>query len=103
MVVKKDGRREAFDRTKLVAGLNRACEKRPVPTKALTDLVNEIEQLVQDSPEREIEARAIGERVMLRLKALDQVAYVRFASVYRQFEDVQAFLSELKDLLQTRQ
>lgn len=103
MVVKKDGRREAFDRTKLVGGLNRACEKRPVPTKALTDLVDEIEQLVQDSPDREIEARAIGERVMSRLKQLDQVAYVRFASVYRQFEDVQAFLSELKDLLQTRQ
>jgi len=102
LVIKKDGRREAFDRGKLVAGLHRACEKRPVSAKALTALVEEIEQLVQDSPDREIDASAIGERVMARLKELDKVAYVRFASVYRQFEDVQEFMIELRDLLETR-
>jgi transcriptional repressor NrdR len=102
LVIKKDGRREAFDRSKLVAGLHRACEKRPVSAKALTTLVDEIEQMVQDSPDREVEGRVIGERVMQRLKELDKVAYVRFASVYRQFEDVQEFMAELRDLLETR-
>ena len=102
LVVKKDGRREAFDRTKLTAGLHRACEKRPVPAKALTRLADEIEQLVQDSPDREIDGRIIGEKVMQRLKELDKVAYVRFASVYRQFEDAQEFMAELRDLLETR-
>jgi len=101
-VVKKDGRREAFERQKLMAGLHRACEKRPVSTKTLTQLVDEIEQMVQDSPDREVEARAIGEKVMERLKELDKVAYVRFASVYRQFEDAQEFMAELRDLLETR-
>jgi len=102
LVIKKDGRREAFDRQKLTAGLHRACEKRPVPAKALTELVDEIEQLVQDSPDREVEASLIGEKVMARLKELDKVAYVRFASVYRQFEDAQEFMAELRDLLETR-
>ena len=102
LVIKKDGRREAFDRGKLMAGLHRACEKRPVSAKALSDLVDEVEQLVQDSPDREIETRVIGGRVMERLKELDKVAYVRFASVYRQFEDVQEFMTELRDLLETR-
>ncbi len=101
-VVKKDGRREAFDRHKLMAGLHRACEKRPISAKALTGLVDEIEQMVQDSPEREVEASAIGERVMERLRELDKVAFVRFASVYRQFEDVHEFMTELRDLLGTR-
>ena len=101
-VVKKDGRREALDRGKLMAGLHRACEKRPVSAKALAALVDEVEQLVQDSQEREVETRAIGELVMERLKDLDKVAYVRFASVYRQFEDVQEFMAELRDLLGTR-
>jgi transcriptional repressor NrdR len=101
-VIKKDGRREAFDRGKLMAGLHRACEKRPVSAKALAGLVDEIEQRVQDSPDRELEARAIGERVMERLKELDKVAYVRFASVYRRFEDAQEFMAELRDLLETR-
>jgi transcriptional repressor NrdR len=101
-VIKKDGRREAFDRGKLMAGLHRACEKRPVAAKALSGLVDEIEQRVQDSPDRELEARAIGERVMERLKELDKVAYVRFASVYRRFEDAQEFMAELRDLLETR-
>jgi transcriptional repressor NrdR len=102
LVIKKDGRREAFDRTKLMAGLHRACEKRPVSAKALTGLVDEIEQLVQDSADRELDARVIGEKVMARLKELDKVAYVRFASVYRQFEDAQEFMAELRDLLETR-
>ena len=101
-VIKKDGRREPFDRAKLLAGLHRACEKRPVPGKALQAIVDEIESLVQDSPDREIEARAIGEKVMARLRELDKVAYVRFASVYRQFEDVEEFMAELRDLLGTR-
>ena len=101
-VIKKDGRREPFDRAKLLAGLHRACEKRPVPAKALAAIVDEIESLVQDSPDREIEARAIGEKVMARLRELDKVAYVRFASVYRQFEDVEEFMAELRDLLGTR-
>jgi transcriptional repressor NrdR len=102
LVIKKDGRREVFDRSKLMAGLHRACEKRPVSAKALTRLVDEIEQMVQDSADRELEANVIGEKVMEGLKALDKVAYVRFASVYRQFEDAQEFMAELRDLLETR-
>jgi transcriptional repressor NrdR len=98
-VVKKDGRREAFDRNKLMNGLQRACEKRPIPAKALSAIADQIEQIVQDSPEREVEAKVIGEKVMAALKELDKVAYVRFASVYRRFEDVEEFVSELKDLL----
>ena len=101
-VVKKDGRREPFDRQKLMVGLHRACEKRPVPAKALSAIVDQIEQVVQDTPDREIPARAIGEQVMDRLKELDKVAYVRFASVYRQFEDVEEFMSELRNLVETR-
>ena len=101
-VIKKDGRREAFDRNKLMTGLQRACEKRPVPAKALNGIVDMVEQMVQDSPDREAEARIIGERVMAALKDLDKVAYVRFASVYRQFEDVEEFMTELRDLLGTR-
>jgi transcriptional repressor NrdR len=101
LVIKKDGRREAYDRAKLTAGLHRACEKRPVSAKAIEEIVDGIEQMVQEGPEREIEAHAIGERVMQRLRELDKVAYVRFASVYRQFEDVQEFMSELRDLLKT--
>jgi len=101
-VVKKDGRREAFDRAKLMNGLQRACEKRPVPAKALTAIVDSVEQMVQDSPDREVEARRIGEHVMAALKEIDKVAYVRFASVYRQFEDVEEFMTELRDLLGTR-
>ncbi len=102
LVIKKDGRREAFDRGKLVAGLHRACEKRPVPAKALDRLVDEIEQMVQDTADREVETKVIGEKVMDRLKELDKVAYVRFASVYRQFEDAQEFMAELRGLLDTR-
>jgi len=102
LVIKKDGRREPFDRQKLMAGLHRASEKRPIPAKALTAIVDEIEQMVQDGSDREIEARVIGEKVMERLRDLDKVAYVRFASVYRQFEDVNEFMAELRDLLDTR-
>jgi len=102
LVIKKDGQREAFDRNKLLAGLHRACEKRPVSAKALQALVDEIEQMVQDSPDREVEVRVVGEKVMERLRELDKVAYVRFASVYRQFEDVQEFMAVLRGLLETR-
>ncbi len=102
LVIKKDGRREAFDRGKLTAGLHTACEKRPVSAKSIEAVVDEIESMLHDSTEREVDAQAIGERVMERLRELDKVAYVRFASVYRRFEDVQAFMSELRDLLETR-
>ena len=98
LVVKKDGRREAFDRQKLTAGIHRACEKRPVSAKALDALVEEIEQLVADSADREVPSSRIGERVMERLRELDKVAYVRFASVYREFEDVREFMAELQNL-----
>ena len=102
LVVKKDGRREAFDRGKLLACLHRACEKRPVSAKALTEIVDQIEQMIQEAPDREVEARQVGERVMDKLRELDKVAYVRFASVYRQFEDVEEFMQELHGLLKTR-
>ena len=102
LVIKRDGRREAFDRAKLMAGLHRACEKRPVSAKDLSTLADDVEQMVQDSGDREVETKVIGEMVVDRLKELDKVAYVRFASVYRRFEDVQEFVAELKDLLETR-
>jgi len=102
MVVKKDGRREPFDRHKVLHGLMTACEKRPVPARALEQIVDEVEQMLQDSPEREVPTQRLGAHVMKRLKELDQVAYVRFASVYRQFGDVHEFMSELKDLLEQR-
>ena len=103
MVVKKDGTRETFDRNKVMAGLLRAAEKRPIPTKKLEDIANEIEKNVQDSLERELPTTDIGKTIMRRLKALDKVAYVRFASVYLEFEDVTAFMTELKDLVRSRQ
>ena len=99
MVVKKDGRREPFNREKLMGGLLKAVEKRPVPLTRLDTIVEGIETLLQESAEREIETRMIGERVMEKLRELDKVAYVRFASVYRQFEDVEEFLNELKGLI----
>jgi len=102
MVVKKDERREPYDRNKIMAGLRRACEKRPVSPAALESIADEVEQMLQESPEREIPARVIGEKLIERLKALDSVAYVRFASVYRQFQDVDQFMRELKDLLDQR-
>ena len=101
MVVKKDGRREKFDRQKVLAGLLRACEKRPVGTNRLEEIVNEIEVRVADSPDREIPSTQIGEILMARLRELDKVAYVRFASVYLDFKDVKEFMDELKDLLRS--
>jgi transcriptional repressor NrdR len=102
MVVKKDGKREPFDRNKVLAGLRKACEKRPVSPAALEALAEEVEQALQEAAEREIQTTAIGERIVSRLKDLDKVAYVRFASVYKQFEDVNQFMKELKDLLEQR-
>ena len=102
MVVKKDGRREKFDRHKILAGLLKACEKRPVPTAKLEEIVNEAEAHVAESPERERSTSGIGELVMNRLKKLDKVAYVRFASVYLDFKDVREFMGELKDLLKAK-
>ena len=99
LVVKKDGRREVYDRHKVVAGIKRACEKRPVSIEDVERMVDEIEQRFQESGERELPSARIGEAVMARLKDLDQVAYVRFASVYRSFRDVNEFMQELSELL----
>jgi transcriptional repressor NrdR len=101
MVVKKDGRREAFDREKVLAGLRRACEKRPVPTKTLESIADRVEAMVQESPDREVSTGVIGEFLMERLRELDRVAFVRFASVYRDFKDVDQFMATLKGLLET--
>jgi len=102
MVVKKDGRRERFDRQKVLNGLLHACEKRPVSMAALAGLVDEVERSLSESPERELTTTEIGESLMGRLKSLDQVAYVRFASVYRDFRDVQAFFDELESLMRQK-
>ena len=102
MVVKKDGRREKFDRQKLLSGLLKACEKRPVPMNKLEQIVNEAEGLVAEAAERERPTTEVGELVMNRLKKLDKVAYVRFASVYLDFKDVREFMDELKDLLKAK-
>jgi transcriptional repressor NrdR len=102
MVVKKDGRRERFDRQKVLVGLLKACEKRPVSMMQLEAIADQAETMVQESAEREISTRAIGEMIMNSLKALDKVAYVRFASVYLDFKDVQEFMSELAALLRSR-
>jgi len=99
MVVKKDGRRERFDRGKIMAGLMRACEKRPVSMRSLEEVVDEVESRAQESGSREIDSQQIGQLVMDRLRQLDEVAYVRFASVYRHFRDINAFMEELKGLL----
>lgn len=101
MVVKKDGRREPFDRAKVMAGLRRACEKRPVSSEALEQLVDEVERGAAESGSSEIEASAIGGRVADALRGLDQVAYVRFASVYRRFQDIQDFRAEVEELEKT--
>ncbi|HZQ52473.1 MAG TPA: transcriptional regulator NrdR [Bryobacteraceae bacterium] len=102
MVIKKDGRREKFDRQKVLNGLLRACEKRPVSMGKLAELVDEVESLLLESPERELSTDLVGERLMERLRSLDKIAYVRFASVYRDFQDVEEFLSELKNLMLQR-
>jgi transcriptional repressor NrdR len=97
-VVKKDGRREPFDRAKLLAGLQRACQKRPVSSEALERLVDVIERGLVESGEKETTSRAVGEKVLVALRDIDRVAYVRFASVYRSFDDVEQFMAELRDL-----
>jgi transcriptional repressor NrdR len=102
MVIKKDGRRERFERQKILQGLLRSCEKRPVPTTKLESLVDEIERFVNEAPQRERSTKEIGEHLMQRLKKLDKVAYVRFASVYLDFKDVKEFMAELKGLLKDR-
>ena len=99
IVVKKDGSRESFDRQKVLGGMIRACEKRPVPLAELEKISEEIEQDLQNSMEREVSTEIIGEKVMDRLRSVDQVAYVRFASVYRQFKDIDTFMAELNKLL----
>ena len=102
VVVKKDNSREPFDRNKILRGMVRACEKRPVSMADLETAVSEIEQVIQNSLEREIPSQKIGELVMERLKPLDEVAYVRFASVYRQFKDINSFMHELNKILEEK-
>jgi len=99
MVIKKDGRREIFDRAKILNGLLKACEKRPVPLETLDALVDRVEKEVSGTAAREVDSRVIGEAVMRQLRDIDQVAYVRFASVYRQFADLMSFADELKSLM----
>jgi len=99
MLVKKDGRREPFDRKKLLAGVKKACEKRPISTEAMEKLVDEVEMELQKKYEKEVKSKDVGELVMSKLQDIDEVAYVRFASVYRQFKDVSHFMKELKHLL----
>jgi transcriptional repressor NrdR len=102
VVVKRDGRREKFDRQKVLEGLLKACEKRPVSMAVLAELVDQVEAKLADNLDREISTTEVGEFIMDRLRSIDKIAYVRFASVYRDFQDVEAFLAELKDLLQRR-
>ncbi len=102
MVVKKDGRREKFDRQKVLSGLLRACEKRPVSMSSLAELVDEVEARLSDSADREISTTEIGELLIDRLRNLDKIAYVRFASVYRDFQDVEAFFAELENLMKQK-
>src|SRR5579871_6371367 len=103
MVVKKDGRREKFERQKILAGVLRACEKRPIPMGKMEQIVNDVEQFVVDSAERERTTSELGELIMERLKQIDKVAYIRFASVYRDFKDVREFKAELEELLSSRE
>jgi len=102
MVVKKDGRREKFDRQKVLAGLLKACEKRPIPMGKLAGIVDEVEARLLDNPERELATAVVGEFLMERLRALDKIAYVRFASVYRDFQDEEAFFHELKRMMRQK-
>lgn len=99
MVIKKDGRREAFDRAKILSGILKACEKRPVPIEEIEKAVEKVEKELHKNFDREVKAAAVGELVMSHLHELDEVAYVRFASVYRQFKDINQFMKELKELL----
>lgn len=99
LVIKKDGRRESFDRLKIISGMQRACEKRPVSISTIEKMVDRLELTLQESGEKEIDSSRIGQAVMEALHGIDEVAYVRFASVYRQFKDINEFMAELKDLL----
>jgi len=99
MVIKKDGRREPFDRNKIIAGVIKACEKRPISIDKLEDMADKIEQHLQKNFEKEVKTKDIGELVMKKLAELDEIAYVRFASVYRQFKDINQFMKELRQLL----
>jgi len=103
VVVKKDGRREPFDRLKIVSGLKRACEKRPISTATIETVADRIEKRIQEMGETEVSSRTVGEEVVRELHQLDQVAYVRFASVYREFKDIDQFMDELKILARERQ
>jgi len=102
MIIKKDGRREPFDRAKVLAGLRKACEKRPISIATLEVIADKIEKRIQERGETEVQCRAVGEEVMNALHQLDQVAYVRFASVYREFKDVEQFMDEVKLLVRER-
>ena len=102
MVVKKDGSREIFDRNKIVSGIMKACQKRPVSAEAIEDFIQSMEQELQDWPQKEIPSEVIGEKVINKLREWDDVAYVRFASVYRQFKDIREFMDELTSLLNQR-
>ncbi len=102
MVVKKDGRREKFDRQKVMTGLLKASEKRPISMSKLAEIINDVESRLADSVDRELPTTEVGEMLMIRLSALDKIAYVRFASVYRDFQDVEAFLTEITDLVRTK-
>ncbi len=99
LVVKKDGRRQPFDRLKVIAGMQRACEKRPVSFATIEQVVDQLERQLQESGDREVDSSCIGKAVMDALHEIDEVAYVRFASVYRQFKDINEFMAELKDIL----
>jgi transcriptional repressor NrdR len=103
MVVKKDGRREPFDRTKILSGLKKACEKRPISMATIEAVTDRIEKRIQEMGETEIPSREVGEQIMKELHNLDQVAYVRFASVYREFKDIDQFMDELKTLARERE
>ena len=102
VVIKRDGSRQSLDKNKMLNGMIRACEKRPVPFDTLTQIVSEIEQSLQNDMDREIPTTRIGELVMDKLKGVDEVAYVRFASVYRQFKDISTFMAELSKLLEEK-
>ena len=102
VVVKKEGRREEFSRSKMMAGMLRACEKRPISTEQIEDVAYAIEKILRNSPEREVSSAQVGEAVLEQLFELDEVAYIRFASVYRQFRDIQRFMEELHELIEKR-
>lgn len=102
VLIKKDGRREAFDRGKVLAGIQKACEKRNISMNTLEEFVDELERQLQEMGEKEIPSRVLGEKIMTKLHELDDVAYVRFASVYREFKDINDFMSELKELFEAR-